>query len=273
MVGQRLSGEQGGVNLARLISYRGLFYCLVARNLKIRYGGIRRMSSLGLLLTQINPVVVIAVYAWVGGQILRVQQPNYLIFLAVGHIHWTLFTSVISQACGSVYRDAPLLRVVPFPYILLCLADVVDQLMEVLVTLVLLLLLFPMLGGEYHASMLLYPLLFGFQVLFMSGWAAAFSSVQAYFHDIGQLQALVIRLLFWFTPGIYSTSMVPEAYRDWFHRLNPMALFLDMYRDLLCYYRIPPLGDWLVLGAHVGFSLAFGFWLFHRLERFLPERF
>jgi lipopolysaccharide transport system permease protein len=264
-------GEQGSVQ--RLLSYRGLFYCLVARNLKIRFGGIRRMSWLGLLLTQINPIVIIAVYAWVGGQILRVQQPNYLIFLAVGHIHWTLFTTVISQACGSVYRDAAMMRVVPFPYILLCLADVVDQLSEVLVTLVLLLLLFPLLGGEYHLTMLLYPLLFALQVVFMSGLAAAFAVAQAYYHDIGQLQALAIRLLFWFTPVIYSTSMVPDGFRGLLRTLNPMALFLDMYRDVLCYYQFPPLRDWMLLSLHVALAAGFGFWLFHRLERYLPEKF
>lgn len=44
--------------MQRLLSYRGLLYCLEVRKLNIRFGGMCRMSWLGLLLTQINPVVI-----------------------------------------------------------------------------------------------------------------------------------------------------------------------------------------------------------------------
>lgn len=254
-------------------AYRSLFYYLVSRNLKIRVGGIRHLSALGLILDHINPVVVIGVYILVCGGILNVSVPNYPVFVAIGHLHWTLFTTVVSRACGSVYRDSALINAARFPYILLTLADLTDQILEFLTTLALLFLLLPLLGGHYSWTALLYPVVFGLQVLFMAGLAAAFSALQGVFPDVGKAQALVLRLMFWFTPVIYSASMVPKPYQTVFTYLNPLALFLGCYREILCYEQIPNTAHWLGMILWSALSMFLGWRIFRRLERHLPEAF
>src|SRR5690606_34339785 len=82
------------------LRYRELFACLVARNLKTHYGGVRRVSLLGLALAQLTPLFIVGVYAWVGRGVLKIPVEHYVLFLAVGHLHWTLFTTVLSRSCG-----------------------------------------------------------------------------------------------------------------------------------------------------------------------------
>lgn len=259
--------------LANWRAYRGLFSCLVARNLKIRLGGIRHLSALGLFLNHFNPIVVIGVYIVVCGGILKVSVPNYPVFVAIGHLHWTFFTTVLSRACGSVYRDSTLIKAARFPYILLTLADLTDQVFEFLITLTLLLLLLPLLGGHYAWTALLYPAVFAFQVLFLGGLSAALSALQGVFQDVGQTLALILRLMFWFTPVIYSAAMVPKRYQAIFTFLNPMALYLGSYRDILCYDRIPDAAHWLAMGLWAALAVFIGHKVFFRLERHLPEAF
>ncbi len=261
-------------NLAGLWqAYRGLFFSLVGRNLKIRLGGVRHLNALGLLLIHLNPVVIVAVYIVVCGGILKLSVPNYAVFLAVGHLHWNLFTSVVSRACGSVYRDAGMIQAARFPYILLTLADLADQLLEFLMTLALMFVLLPLLGGQYSWTIVIYPLVLGLQVLFMAGLAAGFSALQGVFADVGKVQALALRLMFWFTPVIYSVTMVPPRFQAAFTYLNPLTLFLESYRELLCYERLPAASHWLAMLVWSGLSLLLGWKLFHRLERHLPEAF
>lgn len=55
----------------------------------------------------------------------------------------------------------------------------------------------------------------------------------------------------------------------------------SVYRDsalltlALMLLTFPWLGgqDWLLLSLHLTLAVGFGFWLFHRLERYLPEKF
>ena len=255
------------------LSQRSLLKSLVARNLKVRFGGVQNRSWFGILLSQINPAVIIAVYAVVSGGILKVEAESFILFLAVGHIQWTLFTGVLSNSCNSVKRDSGLIKIVSFPLGLLVLADLLDLALETAITVGLLLFLAPVLGGGYWWGLVLYPLVFLLQMVFMSGLAAAFSALTAFFHDLMRLQALAIRLMFWFTPVIYTPAMIPEAYRGYFVYLNPMTLFLEVYRKLLCYQSLPEPFEWALL---IGWTLAAfvgGWTIFGRAERFLPEEF
>lgn len=251
-------------------AYRDLLVCLLARNVKVGVGGVKRVSLLGTLLAQLNPVLVVGVYFWVGQGILKVPVEHYVAFVAVGHLHWSLFTRVVSQSCASVARHAGVLGSLRFPAVLLSLADVVQAVAEALITLALLLFLLPLLGVPYHGSLALYPLALALQVVMMAGLAAVFSALQVYWHDLGQVQALGLRLMFWFTPVLYSLEMVPAWARPLYH-LNPMALFLGVYRDVLVYGRPGEWPAWGGLLAWTALAAGGGFWLFSRLEPHLPE--
>ena len=55
------------------------------------------------------------VYAIMFPYILKSSEPNYIIFLIVGIIPWTYFTTVINQGTTTVLGNASIIKKVYFP--------------------------------------------------------------------------------------------------------------------------------------------------------------
>ena len=93
--------------------------------------------------------------------------------------------------------------------------------------------------------------------------------VNAYFRDMEYIIGIVISLLFWLTPIVYSLEMIPETYRIWL-ALNPLTYLITAWRDLFMSNHI----DWSSIGISFGSSLLFffvGVFVFERLGRKLDE--
>ena len=81
-----------------LYSYRELLKTNIKKEIRGRYKG----SFLGVLWSFINPLLQVLVYAIVFPYIMRNTVDNYLIFLVVGIIPWTFFTTCINQGIASI---------------------------------------------------------------------------------------------------------------------------------------------------------------------------
>ena len=89
------------MNIFRSIyNYRELLKNNVKKEIRGRY----KQSVLGVLWTFLNPLLQLAVYAFIFPLILKTTQPYYVIFVCVGLIPWTFFTTSISQSSWAVIR-------------------------------------------------------------------------------------------------------------------------------------------------------------------------
>src|SRR6266540_3608764 len=76
-----------------LFRYRELIRNLVLKDLKLKY----RDSVLGFLWSLANPLLLILVYSFAFGHILRGGPPNFAYFLMVGILPWNFFA--LSPQC------------------------------------------------------------------------------------------------------------------------------------------------------------------------------
>jgi ABC-2 type transport system permease protein len=122
-------------------------------------------------------------------------------------------------------------------------------------------------------------LLMVLQAAFVLGIGLVLSSANAYFRDIQHFLGIFLNIWFYMTPILYQPELVPEsaeivgvdvALRS-IMRLNPMATFVDAYRDLLYHLRAPTLGQWALIVILAVASLAAGALVFRRLEPTLAE--
>ena len=93
-----------------LYAYRELLKTNVKKEIRGRYKG----SFLGVLWSFINPLLQVLVYAIVFPYIMRNTVDNYLIFLVVGIIPWTFFTTCINQGIASIRANAGIIKKVYF---------------------------------------------------------------------------------------------------------------------------------------------------------------
>ncbi len=94
-----------------LYNYRELIRNLVLKDLKLKY----RDSVLGFLWSLANPLLLILVYSFVFGHILRGGPPDFAYFLMVGILPWNFFAQSLMMSTGSIIDNGNLLRKVALP--------------------------------------------------------------------------------------------------------------------------------------------------------------
>jgi lipopolysaccharide transport system permease protein len=109
------------------------------------------------------------------------------------------------------------------------------------------------------------PLIVIMEVALSLGLMFVVSWVSVLVRDIPQLVSVLLQIIFYLCPIIYPISIVPERWR-FLIELNPLAVLVEAYRDIIVYDRSP---DWysLIYPAALGVALLlFGYRSFKRYE-------
>ncbi|MBN9417035.1 hypothetical protein ABS71_04635 [bacterium SCN 62-11] len=246
--------------------YRELARNLVYRDLRLRYGGSRGGTLLGLALSLIKPLLVVLVYLFGLRSVLRVQADHYPLFLGVGLLHWQLLSSVLLSSCQAVVSNGGLVDRAAFPRMLLPMVAVVQELVTFAFTFgVFLLALYPWIGGRFWWGLCLYPVGMALHLLFLSGAALAVSSVQVYWRDLRDLVEFGLRLGFWLSPVLYASTRFPAKWQQLLFVVNPAVPILELCRDLFCLHKLPAPAVWVMLAVW-SLMLIPGYLLFASLQ-------
>src|SRR5262249_13522975 len=97
--------------IAEVARFRGLLWNLIQKDFEVRYAD----STIGILWTQLYPLLQLLVYGFVFGTIFRISTPNYTLFLFIGIILWMCFSNALINASWSINANAGLITSVYFP--------------------------------------------------------------------------------------------------------------------------------------------------------------
>ncbi len=257
-----------------LVRYRGLLWTLVQRELRARYRG----SVLGFFWSLLNPLLLLAVYSFVFGTILKrgdlVDVEPYGVFLVTGLFPWIWFSTSLLEGCSSLTGNSGLIRKAVFPVEVLPAVAVVSNLMHFLLALPIVavalvagrLLGYPI-GGW---TCVLLPLVLVVETVMIAGLAFGLSALGVHFKDVRDLLGNVLVLLFFLAPIIYTLGDIPPELAR-LVQLNPMTSFTVAIQDLLFHGRLPAPQVWLTMTAIAAASWAAGAGLFSRLSDTLAE--
>lgn len=249
-----------------LIRYRILVVALVGRQLKARYRG----SFLGFLWTVLNPLLLMAVYALVFRVYVRIEVPNYALFLLCGLLPWSFFATSLSEGVNAVVSGGTLVTKSLFPAHILPTVTVIANLVNYLLSLPVLAGFMAFYGVPFHVSLLAFPLVVLLQTMFTWGLTLALASINVHFRDVQHILTNVLALWFFLCPIVYSTDHIPES-MSLMQALNPLGVLVDTYHGLFLEGRMPSLE---VLGSLAGFALvsvAVGLVVFERYRDSFAE--
>ena len=162
-----------------LYQYRELLKTNVKKDIRGKY----KASFLGVLWSFVNPLLSVLVYAIVFPYIMRVQTPNYLLFLISGIIPYNWFTTVVSQSSGIFVYNSNIIKKVYFPREILPISAVTSGLVNFLISCIIIL-LFAIFGGVgigWHLVFL--PFLALIQYVFTLGVSFILSALNVYIRD------------------------------------------------------------------------------------------
>lgn len=249
-----------------LYNYRELLKTNIKKEVRGKYKG----SWLGVLWTFLNPLLMLAVYAFVFPYILRVKVENYTIFMIVALIPWNFFTTAIQSGTGSVVANGNILKKVYFPREIIPISITTSQLVNFLITCIIMFVFILFSGVGFSIHLLLMPLLILIQYLITLALTFVLSALTVFVRDVDHFVSVALTLGFYATPIVYQASMLPEKFQ-WVLNFNPMAQLVEAYRAILYYHQLPNftmLGIWGILSIIL---LILGYIIFKNLEKSFVE--
>lgn len=238
-------------SLREMMQYRELFLNLIARELRARYKG----SRLGFVWSLLNPLMMMVVYTAIFSVVMRIPIENYSLYLFLGLLPWTWFSTALSNSATSVVSNASLIRKVYFPSELLPLVAVASTMVNYLLALPILIAFLLWNQIPFTWVVLLFPVIVAIQFMVTLGFSLLLAAINVFFRDIEQLLGILILVWMYLTPILYAPDMIPEPYR-WIYYLNPMAPVIHAYHQVFLYGTLPDLAALLYAGS-VGVLLVF----------------
>ena len=141
------------------------------------------------------------------------QSSQFLPVLLGGIFLFQLSTAAFGEAGQSLKRGKGLMLSSTFPRALLPIASVYKSLVAYVPSACVFAVLFPLVGGNFGAGLLVFPLLFVIQLVMNVGIALLTASLVTLVPDAGNAINYVVRILFFATPVIYPVSLLPDSAR------------------------------------------------------------
>jgi lipopolysaccharide transport system permease protein len=225
------SGRWPRLDLPELWRYRGLFFFLVWRDIKVRYA----QTALGAGWAVLQPLLTMGVFTIIFGRFARIPSDGvpYALFSLSALVPWTYFSTALTGAGNSLVTERNLITKVYFPRLVVPFAPVLAGLADLLVGFGMLLLV--MLGTgrvPTAASLAIVPLAVLVMVLTAGGVGSWLAALNVQYRDFRYVIPFLVQVWMFASPIVYPASLVPERYRA-VYALNPMVGVIEAMRSAL----------------------------------------
>lgn len=209
-------------SLREIFRHRELLSLLVRRDLKSRY----KDSVLGFVWTLVRPLTQLLIYAIIIGQVLRAASgiPDFAIYVFTGLTVYGLFSEIISGTTASIVGNSGLIKKIYLPREIFPLASVGSAIFNFLIQFVILLVATIVIGKPplHEETWYLIPSVL-LLLVFGTAFGLLLSAINVYLRDVQYLVEVVLLLLLWASPVVYSWTMVRDALGN--------SLALDIYTN------------------------------------------
>lgn len=206
---------------------RELIQILVSRNLKIRY----KQSALGFFWSLLGPLFLIVIY-WAFLGILKVPIP--ITSLVTGILVWQFLSMCLNDSLYAILGNANLVTKTAFPRMVLPLSVVLANLVNFLLSLVVLV-VFLLVVRTAPGPIGWLPLILLSHCALAFGLSLIICSLNVFFRDVEHLLSVGMLAWFFMSPVVYTNAFILDRFTPTLHVfyfLNPMAGLLTAYRNV-----------------------------------------
>jgi len=229
--------------------YRGLFWMITYRDIKIRY----KQSVMGFLWAILMPVLIVISgivvrYAYAFAAHVSLNKAD-VASVAVKALPWAFLVSSIRFSCNSLMNNKDLVTKIYFPKEIFPLAAVMASLFDFFVASTGLIIFLSLIKIGWSAQLVWVPLLLVTVVVLTCGIGMIVSAAALFFRDVKYIVEVVLTFGIFFTPVFYDTRMLGDKAK-WL-LLNPVAPILEGLSACVTHQQSPDL-------LWIAYSLAFG---------------
>jgi teichoic acid transport system permease protein len=197
-------------------------------------------AKLGQLWQVVTPLLNAGVYYFIFGVILHasrgMSQDVYIPFLVTGVFVFTFTQSSIMSGVRAISGNLGLVRALHFPRASLPISFSLQQLQQLLFSMIVVFIVTIGFGSYPGASWLLIVPILVLQFLFNTGLAMILARMGAKTPDLAQLMPFVLRTWMYASGVMFSITATMQDRAEWIVRLlqvNPAAVYMDLMRFAL----------------------------------------
>jgi len=259
--------------LTDLYASREVLRQLISADLKLRF----RRSILGYSWSLLYPMMTMFVLALVFHQLTRGTGPglshqDYMLYVFSGLIPWNFFVASC-QACGiSIINNELLMKKVYLPKLVFPYSVLIARFIDFLFNMLALFVIISLITFRPSLALLALPLVFLLLLVFMAGISMALCAITVHVRDVVHLTGVLMQVLFYATPIIYTADFLRS---NWYYRyfeLNPVVHFIRLFQLVIYEGRLPSAEQWGLATAIAVFTFLFGYTVYQRMSRNLIFR-
>lgn len=201
-------------------------------------------SKLGALWVLIHPMSQVVVYSFVLSNILSARLPSvnipyaYSVYLMAGILAWSLFSEILTRMLTVFIDNGNTLKKITFPKITLPIIVAGSAIVNNTMLFVAMLIIYIIIGHYPTAQLLWLIPLTAIVIALASSLGLILAVINVFIRDVGQAVTIGLQFLFWFTPIVYVTNIIPEKYL-FLLSLNPLYHIVTSYQQVLVFKATP----------------------------------
>ncbi len=223
---------------------------LTLANMKARY----RKTFAGFLWVILNPIILYSVQSVVFRKILKIELPDYSLFLLGGLLPWIFITSTLEMSIPYLYNSHNLLRGFRINPFLLILCQVLDNFLNFLIAFVIILIPMMILTENQQSAFYYLPLPILVLLISIASISSLASLMNVFYRDTKFVLTFILNIMYFITPIFYPVEFVPTEYR-WIIDMNPLFYLVEAFRSAV--YNFEPSYFWMSLIKAFLISLFF----------------
>lgn len=253
------------LNFREVWAYRELLYFLTWRDIKVRY----KQTVIGFLWAILQPALMTGIFTLFFNYLMGVSSEGvpYALFIFAAMTPWNLFSGGVTRASNSLIYDAALIQKVYFPRLISPFASILSPLIDFLFTFIVFIGLMLVYGYMPQWYMIFLIPLLGLILAFSLGIGLWLAALNVEYRDIGYIVPFLIQCLFFASPVIYSSTIIPPEFRLAYGLLNPMSGIIEGFRWATIHTAIPSIPMLAASTVIIVFILVTGILYFRLREK------
>ena len=228
-----------------LWQYRELFYFLSWRDILVRY----KQTAIGVTWGILRPLLTMIVFTVIFGYLAKLPSEGvpYPILVFAAMLPWQFFSSSLTESSNSFITNANMLTKIYFPRLIVPASAVIVNLVDFLISFVILAGLMAWYRFIPGWQVLTLPLFLAMAFLASFGLGLWLATLNVKYRDFRYVVPFIVQFGLYISPVGFSSSVVPGKWRL-LYSINPMVGVIDGFR-------------WAILGgdSHIywpGFMLS-----------------
>ena len=247
--------------LSTFSNYKFLLKELIKRDIKGKY----KDSVLGLFWSFLNPLLTMIVLTFIFSFVFKMSIENYPVYFLTGYLMFNFFAAATSGAMDSIKVNAAIIKKVYLPKYMFAVGTTCSEVVNFLISLVVLVLVMVFTGAPFHWTMFLAVIPIVLLVIMSLGVGLLLATLTTFFTDIKYLYSVFIMTLMYASAIFYPVEVLPVKYQFVFE-FNPVYLAITGARDAILAGVFPNPWYMFLLAVVAFVFLGLGVFVFYKYQ-------